>query len=68
MCTNMGAFNIMSRYSITGVMRLITPYFVIIIAFFVVLVLVLGALYTLIEFNKELKDNDERNYKVSKIK
>ena len=58
----------MSRYSITGGKRFINPYFVIIIAFFVVLVLVLGALYTLIEFNKELKDNDERNYKVSKIK
>ena len=64
----MGTFNIMARYSITGGKRLITPYFVIIIAFFVVLVLVLGALYTLIEFNKELKDHDERNYKVSKIK
>ena len=64
----MGAFNIMSRYSITGGKRLITPYFVIIIAFFVVLVLVLGALYTLMEFNKEFENNEERNYKISKIK
>ena len=58
----------MLRYFITGGTRLITPYLVIVIAFFVVLVLVLGALYTLMEFDKEFENNEERNYKISKIK